>query len=219
MPQVYAKLLVFLACLLPAGVLVSSGVTGTLGANPVEAVTHTTGDWTLRFLLLTLAVTPFRWVTGWNVVVRYRPMLGLFAFFYASLHFLTYTVFDHVFALDSILEDVTTRRYVTAGFLGFVLLIPLALTSTQAMIRRLGGRRWRALHRLVYVSAIAGVVHYLWLVKIDVRPPLAYAAILSLLLVARLWRHRANVEAAETTISRCQGRSGLEPKRKTVEVT
>ena len=218
MAHVHAKPLVFLGCLLPAGALVWSGVTGALGANPVETVTHSTGDWTLRFLLLTLAVTPVRWVTGWNVLVRYRRILGLFAFFYASLHFLTYTVFDHFFALDSILEDVATRRYVTAGFLGFVLLIPLAVTSTQGMIRRLGGRRWRALHRFVYVSAIAGVVHYLWLVKIDVGPPLVYAAILSLLLAARVWRHRAKVEAAEATIGRRQERSDLEPKRKTVEV-
>jgi len=190
MSQLYAKPLVFLACLLPVGVLVWSGMVGALGANPVETVTHSTGDWTLRFLLLTLAVTPARWVTGWNGVIRYRRMLGLFAFLYASLHFLTYTVFDHFFALDSMLEDVTTRRYVTAGFVGFVLLIPLAVTSTQTMIGRLGGRRWCALHRLVYVSAIAGVVHYVWLVKIDRRPPLVYATVLMLLLGVRVWRRR-----------------------------
>ena len=165
-------------------------MTGGLGANPIEAVTHTTGDWTLRFLLITLAVTPFRWVTGWNPVMRYRRMLGLFTFFYAGLHFLAYAVLDHFLALNSILEDVVTRRFVTAGFVGFVLLIPLAATSTPGMIRRLGGRRWQALHRLVYVSAMAGVVHYLWLVKLDVRPPLIYALILSLLLGARFWHRR-----------------------------
>ncbi len=178
-------------------------MTGGLGANPIEAITHTTGDWTLRFLLVTLAVTPLRWVTGWNPIVRYRRMVGLFAFFYGSLHFLAYAVLDHFFALDSMLEDVVTRRYVTAGFVGFVLMIPLAVTSTQAMIRRLGGRRWRVLHRFVYASAIAGVVHYLWLVKIDVRPPLIYALILSLLLAARLWRAwpaRMSVKRAVATL-------------------
>ncbi len=183
----YSKALLWIVCLSPAGWLAWEAIAGGLGANPIEAITHATGDWALRLLFVTLAVTPLRRLTGWNSIIRYRRMLRLFAFFYASLHFLTYAVLDHFFALGSILEDVTTRRYVTVGFAGFVLLIPLAVTSTQRMIRRLGGRRWRALHRLVYVSAIAGVVHYLWLVKIDVRPPVIYALILSLLLGARLW--------------------------------
>ena len=203
MTHTYAKPFVFVGCLLPGGLLVWDGMTGGLGANPIEAITHTTGDWTLRFLLVTLAVTPLRWMTGWNPIVRHRRMLGLFAFFYGSLHFLAYAVLDHFFALDSMLEDVVTRRYVTAGFVGFVLMIPLAVTSTQAMIRRLGGRRWRVLHRFVYASAIAGVVHYLWLVKIDVRPPLIYALILSLLLAARLWRAwpaRTSVKRAVETL-------------------
>ena len=115
-------------------------MTGGLGANPIEAITHAIGDWTLRFLLVTVAVTPLRWVTGWNPILRYRRTLGLFAFFYDSLHLLAYTVLDHFLAVDSMLEDVAIRRYVTAGFVGFVLMMPLAVTSTQAMIRRLGGR-------------------------------------------------------------------------------
>ena len=182
-----AKPLVFAACLVPLGLLVWRGFTGGLTANPIEFVTHRTGDWTLRLLLVTLAVTPLRRLTGWNAVIRLRRMLGLFAFFYGSLHLLTYVVLDHFFAFGSMLEDLTDRRFVTAGFTGFVLMIPLALTSTQAMVRRLGGRRWQALHRLVYVSAGAGVVHYLWLVKADLRPPLVYAALLALLLGFRLY--------------------------------
>ena len=181
------KPLVFAACLVPLGLLVWRGFTDGLTANPIEFVTHRTGDWTLRLLLVTLAITPLRRLTGWNAVIRLRRMLGLFAFFYGSLHLLTYVVLDHFFAFGSMLEDLTDRRFVTAGFTGFVLMIPLALTSTQAMVRRLGGRRWQALHRLVYVSACAGVVHYLWLVKADLRPPLVYAALLALLLGFRLY--------------------------------
>ena len=183
------KPVVFGACLIPLGLLLWRGFTGDLTANPIEYITHRTGDWTLRLLLITLAITPLRRLTGWNAVIRLRRMLGLFAFFYGSLHFLTYVVLDHFFALESILEDLTDRRFVTAGFTGFVLMIPLALTSTQAMVRRLGGRRWRALHRLVYVSACAGVIHYLWLVKADLRPPLLYAAVLALLLGYRAWHY------------------------------
>ena len=167
------KPIVFALCLVPLGLLLWRGFTGDLTANPIEYITHRTGDWTLRLLLITLAITPLRRLTGWNAVIRLRRMLGLFAFFYGSLHFLTYVVLDHFFALDSILEDLTDRRFVTAGFTGFVLMIPLALTSTQAMVRRLGGRRWQALHRLVYASACAGVVHYLWLVKAGPAPAAA----------------------------------------------
>lgn len=181
------KSFVFAACLVPLGLLVWRGLTDGLTANPIEFVTHRTGDWTLRLLLVTLAITPLRRLTGWNAVIRLRRMLGLFAFFYGSLHLLTYVVLDHFFAFGSMLEDLTDRRFVTAGFTGFVLMIPLALTSSQAMVRRLGGRRWQALHRLVYVSACAGVVHYLWLVKADLRPPLVYAGVLALLLGFRLY--------------------------------
>jgi sulfoxide reductase heme-binding subunit YedZ len=180
---------VFVACLVPAGLLIWRGFAGDLTANPIEFITHRTGDWTLRLLLITLAITPLRRLTGWNASIRLRRMLGLFAFFYGSLHFLTYVVLDHFFAFASILDDVTRRRYVTAGFAGFMLMIPLAVTSTQAMVRRLGGRRWRALHRLVYVSAIAGVVHYTWLVKADVGPPLMCGAVLAVLLGIRVWHH------------------------------
>ena len=184
-PMRRLKPVVFAACLIPLGLLVWRGLSGGLTANPIEFVTHRTGDWALRLLLITLAVTPLRRLTGWNDLVRLRRMLGLFAFFYASLHVATYVVLDHFFAFDSMLEDLTERRFVTAGFTGFVLMIPLALTSTQAMVRRLGGRRWRALHRLAYVSACAGVVHYAWLVKADLRAPLLYGALLALLLAAR----------------------------------
>ena len=178
---------VFAACLIPLGMLVWRAFTGDLSANPIEFITHRTGDWTLRFLLIALAVTPARRLFGWSWAAGFRRMFGLFAFFYALLHFSTYLVLDFFFAFDLILDDIVERRYVTAGFAGFVLLVPLAVTSTNAMIRRLGGERWRRLHRLAYVAAVAGVVHYLWLVRIDIRPPLAYAAVLALLLGVRLW--------------------------------
>ena len=169
-----------------------------LGANPIEAITHATGDWTLRFLLLTLSISPLRRLTGWNPVMQVRRMLGLFAFYYASLHVLTYVVLDHFFALSSIVEDVITRRYITAGFAGFVLMIPLAVTSSRGMVRRLGGRRWRALHRLVYASAVAGVAHYLWMVKVDSRPPLIYAAVLVALFGLRAGRRGAARVSSKT---------------------
>ena len=177
----------FAACLIPIGLLLWRGFTGGLTANPIEYITHRTGDWTLRFLLITLAVTPLRRVAGWNSLAQLRRMLGLFAFFYAVLHFSTFLVLDFFFAFDLILEDIIERRFITAGFTGFVLLIPLALTSTHRMTRRLGGKRWRRLHSLIYAAAIAGVVHYLWLVKIDIGLPLIYAAILAVLLGVRLW--------------------------------
>ena len=179
------KPFVFLACLIPALLLGWDAFTGGLGVNPIEDITHRTGDWALRFLLVTLAVTPLRRLAGWNGLVRFRRMVGLFAFFYAVLHFSTYLVFDHFFDLLLIIDDVAERKYVTAGFVGFVLMIPLAVTSTQGWIRRLG-KRWTALHRLVYASAVAGVVHFLWLVKIDIGEPLIYAVILAILLGARL---------------------------------
>ena len=188
------KPVVFLVCLGPALLLGWDAFTGGLGVNPIEDITHRTGNWTLRFLLITLAVTPLRWMSGWNAVIRFRRMVGLFAFFYATLHFSTYLVFDHFFDLLLIIEDVAERKYVTAGFVGFVLMIPLAVTSTQGWIRRLG-KRWAALHRLIYVSAIAGVVHFLWLVKIDIGEPLIYAAILASLFGARLVRRYAGRRA------------------------
>jgi len=180
------KPLVFAACLIPFGLLVWRGLTGGLTANPIEYITHRTGDWTLRFLLIALTITPLRRVTGWHSLAQFRRMLGLFAFFYVVIHFSTYLVLDFFFALDLILDDIVERRYITAGFTGFLLLIPLAVTSNQRMIRRLGGRRWKRLHRLVYVAAVAGVIHYLWLVKVDIRPPLTYGAILMVLFGVRL---------------------------------
>ncbi|HIC56410.1 MAG TPA: sulfoxide reductase heme-binding subunit YedZ [Acidobacteria bacterium] len=184
-----AKTLVFCLCLVPALVLVWDSVTGGLSVNPIEDITHRTGDWSLRFVLLTLAVTPFRWLSGWNEVIRYRRMLGLFTFWYASLHFSTYIVFDHFFDIRSIADDVIERKYVTAGFLGFVLMLPLAVTSTQGWIRRLG-KRWSVLHRLIYVAAVAGVVHFLWLVKLETSEPLVYAAVLSGLFLVRVVRRK-----------------------------
>ena len=184
-----AKVLVFSLCFAPTLVLIWYSLTGGLSVNPIEDITHRTGDWALRFVLLTLAVTPFRWLSGWNEVIRYRRMLGLFTFWYASLHFSTYIVFDHFFDVRSIADDVIERKYVTAGFFGFILMLPLAVTSTQGWIRRLG-KRWSVLHRLIYVAAVAGVVHFLWLVKLETSEPLIYAAVLSGLFLVRVVRRK-----------------------------
>jgi sulfoxide reductase heme-binding subunit YedZ len=179
------KIVVFLACLIPLGQLLFNAWAGDLTANPIEYITHFTGDWSLIFLLATLSVTPLRKILGWNEVIKLRRMLGLFAFFYVLLHFSTYIVLDHFFDFERIVKDVYKRPYVTAGFTAFVLLIPLAAPSTAAMIRRLG-KRWQQLHRLVYVAAIAGVIHFYWLVKADIRRPVQYGAVLALLLGCRL---------------------------------
>jgi sulfoxide reductase heme-binding subunit YedZ len=179
-----AKAAVFTACLLPFAYLAWRAFSGTLGANPIEAVTLATGRWALRLLLVTLAVTPVRRLTGWNRLVQFRRMLGLFAFFYATLHFIIYLVIDQFFDWETIVEDITKRPFIMAGFAAFVLLIPLAVTSTKGWIRRLG-RRWQLLHRLIYVSASLAVLHFIWKVKSDLRDPLFYAAILTVLLIAR----------------------------------
>lgn len=176
---------VWLACLAPAAWLVRDGLTDNLTANPVERVTNTTGIWALRLIVATLAVTPLRRLTGWNALVRFRRPLGLFAFFYASLHFLTFFVLDHQLALDGLWDDVVKRPYITAGFTAFVLMVPLALTSTAGSIRRLGGRRWSLLHRLVYVTGVLAVLHYFWKVKLDRSAPAYYALAVAALLVAR----------------------------------
>lgn len=176
----------FVAALIPFALLVKGLFSGGLGANPVETITHETGTWALRLLLVTLAITPLRRLTGWNLLARYRRMLGLFAFFYACLHFTTYLWLDQYFDVAAIIDDIVERPYITLGFTGFVLLLALAATSTDAMVRRLGGKRWRRLHRLAYVAGCAVVLHYLWLVKADVRPPLIYMGILGLLLLARV---------------------------------
>jgi sulfoxide reductase heme-binding subunit YedZ len=178
---------VFAGSLIPLGILAVNALTHNLGANPIDEITDQTGIWTLRFLLITLAVTPARRLTGWNRLIQLRRMLGLFAFFYASLHFLTYLWLDQFFAVEDIIADVIERPFITVGFSSFVLLTPLAITSTTAMIKRLGGKWWQRLHRLIYAIAIGGVVHYLWLVKADIRLPLIYGSILAVLLVYRLW--------------------------------
>jgi methionine sulfoxide reductase heme-binding subunit len=192
----FLKVAVFLSCLAPLAVLLWKffGPTPSdmntwgvgLGANPIEKITHATGDWVLRFLLITLAITPLRKLMGIPALIKFRRMFGLFAFFYACLHFTTYIWLDKFFNLHEMLADVAKRKFITVGFTAFVLLIPLALTSTAGWIRRLGGKRWQALHRLIYVSAIAGVIHYLWLVKKDIRKPLIYGAILAVLLLYRI---------------------------------
>jgi sulfoxide reductase heme-binding subunit YedZ len=182
----WLKIPVFAVCLAPALLLVWRAFTGGLGANPIEFVTHVTGDWTLRFLCLTLLITPARRLLGLPELVRFRRMLGLFALFYGSLHFLTWFALDKFFDRDEIVRDVVRRPFITAGFTAFVLLIPLGVTSTKGWIRRLGGKRWQMLHRLIYVSACAGIVHYYWLVKSDIRLPLLYGAIVAVLLVYRV---------------------------------
>jgi len=180
------KAALFVLALAPLARLVVAAFTGGLGVNPIEFVTRSTGTWTLSLLLITLAVTPLRRMTGWNWLVRLRRMLGLFAFFYACLHFVTYLWLDQFFDLAAIVKDVVKRPFITVGFSAFLLLVPLAATSTHAMIRRLGGKTWQRLHYLVYAIAILGVVHYGWLVKKDVTQPMLFAAVLAVLLALRI---------------------------------
>ncbi|QJD29345.1 sulfoxide reductase heme-binding subunit YedZ [Methylococcus geothermalis] len=194
-----AKAAVFLAALIPLAKLSTGAVLGTLGANPIEKIIRTTGYWTLSFLLITLAVTPLRILLRQPWLVRLRRMLGLFAFFYGTLHFTGYLVLDQFFDWPAILKDIAKRPFITVGFPSFVLLIPLAVTSTDAMMRRLGGKRWQRLHRLVYVSAAGGVIHYLWLVKKDISDPLRFATLLTVLLGFRaivLLRRRVRAVSA-----------------------
>ena len=188
MPK-YVKPLVFIICLLPLVVLIWDGFHDALGANPIEKITHRTGDWSLRFLLITLSITPMRKLVGWKFVIRFRRMLGLFAFFYVCIHFSIYIVFDHFFDMSEIVKDIVKRPYVTVGFTAFVLLVPLAITSTNKMKKRLGVR-WKQLHQLVYVIAVLGVLHYLWLVKADVLQPVIHAIVLLVLLSFRAWQDR-----------------------------
>jgi sulfoxide reductase heme-binding subunit YedZ len=180
-----AKALVFVLCLLPFAWLLVRAGTGELGVNPIEEITLVTGRWTLRFLLITLAVTPARRLFTWNTVIGYRRMLGLFAFFYATMHLTIYIVIDHFFDWRTIVEDVTERPFIMAGAGAFTLLVPLALTSTQGWIRRLG-RRWSRLHMLIYAAATLGVIHFVWKVKSDLQSPLRYAAVLAALLLFRV---------------------------------
>ena len=182
------KPFVFLLCLVPVFLLVrGASIENGLGANPIETITHTTGDWILRFLLITLTITPLRALTGWNWLIRFRRMTGLFAFFYSILHFAIYWVSKFALSWKEMGADIATHLYVTVGFLGFVFMIPLAITSTRKWIGRLGGKRWQLLHRLIYLSAICGVLHYLWQVKLDITYPVRYGMVLAVLLLFRVW--------------------------------
>ena len=195
----WIKAAVFTVCLIPLALLAWRGFNRGLGANPIEYITRATGWWTLSFLLITLLVTPLRRLTGLNWLLRLRRMLGLFAFFHVCLHFTTYIWLDQFFDWMAMVKDIAKRPFITVGFSAFVLLIPLAATSTNAMVKRLGARRWQLLHRLVYAIAILGVVHYWWLVKKDITEPVIFAILLAILLGMRLvWRARrvAPVSAA-----------------------
>ena len=191
----WVKITAFLLALVPLAKLGIGAYFDSLGANPIEKITRTTGYWTLTFLLISLTITPLRRFSGWNWLMRLRRMLGLFVFFYASLHFLTYLVLDQFFDWASIVNDIFKRPYITVGFPAFLLLVPLAVTSNNHMIKLLGGKRWLILHRLVYLCAVGGVVHYWWLVKKDLTNPLTFAVLLGLLLGIRLiyWLRGLNV--------------------------
>jgi sulfoxide reductase heme-binding subunit YedZ len=182
----WSKPFAFLLCMVPLALLIWRGFHHDLTANPIEFITHATGDWTLRLLVITLCVTPFRKILRLPELIRFRRMLGLFAFFYACLHFTTYIWFDKFFDLSEMWKDIAKRKYITVGFTAYVLLIPLAITSTAGWIRRLGGKRWQMLHRLIYFSTALGVIHYYWLVKSAVIKPLTYGAIVAALLLWRL---------------------------------
>ena len=193
----WTKVVVFLFSLAPFGALVWRILHNQLGANPVEFLQRATGDWTLRFLVFTLAITPFRKLFKLPELIRFRRMLGLFAFFYVSLHFLTYLGPDQSFSLSAMWKDVAKRPFITVGFTGLLLLIPLAITSTAGWIRRLGGRRWQLLHRGIYFAAVCGVIHFYWLVKSDIRKPVFYGVLVAILLLWRVgdWLLKRNRQA------------------------
>jgi methionine sulfoxide reductase heme-binding subunit len=182
-----AKPILWVLCLAPLAWLAYRAVFGGLSPNPIDDITDETGQWALRLLLVSLAVTPVRRLTGWNGIIQWRRLLGLFAFFYVCLHLGTYVVLDQFFDPNAIVADIAKRRYITVGFTGFLLLLPLAITSTQGWIRRLG-RRWQRLHRVVYVAALCGVLHLLWIVKgDDLREPAAYGGVLAVLMAIRTY--------------------------------
>jgi sulfoxide reductase heme-binding subunit YedZ len=181
------KALVFLLALVPLGLLVFDAFTDRLGANPIEEIQLRTGRWALRFLLITLSVTPLRRISGWNELIKYRRMLGLFAFFYATLHLGNYIGLDMFFDVDDIVEDIVEHPYITLGMTAWLMLVPLAVTSTRGWVRRLGGKRWNQLHRLIYVAAVAATVHYLWAVKKDTYLPLVYLSVFVILFAWRIW--------------------------------
>jgi sulfoxide reductase heme-binding subunit YedZ len=180
------KPFIFLLCLAPLAHLVWKGFAAELGANPIEVITRSTGNWTLLFLLITLSITPLRKLSGVHWLIQFRRMLGLFAFFYGSLHLLTYVWLDKFFDVHEMVKDIGKRPFITMGFTAFVLMAPLAVTSTRKMIQRLGGKRWNRLHQLIYLSATAGAIHFYWLVKKDVTRPVIYASILAALLGYRV---------------------------------
>ncbi len=204
----WIKAVIFAASLIPLARLAWLGLHRGLGANPIEYITHSTGWWALAFLLITLSVTPLRRLANLPWLLRLRRMLGLFAFFYASLHFTTYIWLDQFFDVKEIVKDVVKRPFITVGFAAFVLLIPLAATSTNAMVRKLGAKRWQNLHRLVYLIGGLGVVHFWWLVKKDITEPFIFAILLAALLIARLLyllrQQRAAAAAAGGTSARSQ---------------
>ena len=205
----WTKACVLLTCLLPLASLVWRGLHNGLTVNPIEYITHSTGDWTLRFILFTLCVTPLRKLLDLPELIRFRRMLGLSAFFYGCLHFTTYIWLDKFFDLKEVWKDIAKRPYITMGFLAFVLMIPLAITSTAAWIRRLGGRRWQLLHRAIYITAVAGVIHYYWLVKSAVLRPLTYGAILAVLLLWRLFQ-KVSARPDATDASRLKPQPGIQ---------
>lgn len=188
------KPVVWIACLAPLALLVYDGFTDNLTANPIEKVTNTTGIWTLRFIVATLAITPLRWLTGVNQLVNYRRVIGLFAFFYGTLHFVIYILTTFFvggfseFDASGLVGDLTERPYIIAGFTAFVLMIPLAITSTQGWIRRMGGKKWNLLHKLIYITALAAVLHYFWKVKLDATYPIYYGIGVAVLLGWRVWK-------------------------------
>jgi sulfoxide reductase heme-binding subunit YedZ len=187
MPRIrWSKILVFLLCLAPLFRLAWRVWNQDVTANPTEFIQHFTGDWAIRLIVATLAVTPLRKLLGVPNLIRFRRMIGLFAFFYAGLHFLTYLWLDKLFDFPAMLKDVSRRPFITAGFAALACLVPLALTSTAGWIRRLGGKRWQRLHSLVYIAAVAAVAHYYWLVKSDIRQPMLYGTLVALLLCWRL---------------------------------
>jgi sulfoxide reductase heme-binding subunit YedZ len=192
------KPVLYLTATLPLAWLLFALLTGRVMGDQVKFMQHVTGDTVLTCLLLTLAITPLRRFTGWNEIIRVRRLIGLTAFWYACLHLTTYLVFDQSLSVSEIVKDIQKHPWVLVGFTAFLCLVPLAITSTNGWVRRLGGKRWQRLHRLVYVAAIAGVLHYLWLVKKDVSAPLAYGAVLVTLLAIRLWLARDRVRARPT---------------------
>ena len=196
------KLVLFPAALIPLARLGWKALHDGLGANPIEVITHSTGDWTLILILTTLAVTPLRRLTRQYWLIGVRRMIGLFAFFYATLHFLTYIWLDKFFDFHEMLKDIAKRPFITVGFSAFVLLTPLALTSTKSSIRRLG-KNWQRLHRLIYLTGILGVIHYWWLVKADIRKPREYAIVLAILLLYRIgtWAYESRKRAPAPSIS------------------